>query len=94
MLHFELARSIHNQLVLVDSGYIIFKASQTLYNICQSNMNQKQSCPELFGFGNPERIPKNSDSRVRSELYQFGRSENPEQPNPENITRRLKIDIL
>ena len=41
MLHFELAHSIHNQLVLMDSGYIIFKASPSLYNICQSNMDQK-----------------------------------------------------
>ena len=50
---------------------------------------------ELFEFGNPERIPKSSGSGVRSEglfsvgirseVVQFGRSENPEFPNPENI---------
>ena len=44
---------------------------------------------------NPERIPKSSGSGVRSEglfsvgirseVVQFGRSENPEFPNPENI---------
>ena len=44
---------------------------------------------------NPKRIPKSSGSGVRSEgffsvgirseVVQFGRSENPEFPNPENI---------
>lgn len=56
-------------------------------------VNQRLS--ELFEFGNPERIPKSSGSGVRSEglfsvgirseVVQFGRSENPEFPNPENI---------
>ena len=54
-----------------------------------------QRLSELFEFGNPERIPKSSGSGVRSEglfsvgirseVVQFGRSENPEFPNPENI---------
>ena len=45
--------------------------------------------PEL-----PERIPKNSDSGVRSELDRLGCSENPEPPNPEKIDRWLKFNIL
>ena len=64
----------------------------------QKNLGRQQRLSELFEFGNPERIPKSSGSGVRSEglfsvgirseVVQFGRSENPEFPNPE------KIDLL
>ena len=50
--------------------------------------SKNQRLSELFEFGNPERIPKSSGSGVRSEglssvgirseVVQFGRSENPE----------------
>ena len=78
----------------VGSFVVRFSVMQLMANqTAIKRVNQRLS--ELFEFGNPERIPKSSGSGVRSEglfsvgirseVVQFGRSENPEFPNPENI---------